>query len=238
MVVIIMSKKITNQEFLNKVQQLYPFADFSKSVYTGCQCKVIVILKDFGEIEVLASTLLSGKWKGGQNKWNTHKFIYEAKKKFSDKNYSYSKVNYINNDTKVTITCPIHGDFEIRPGDFLRQTGCPLCKPKSKREIFISDWLNQNNIQFQHDYQITLSNGKKAAIDFVINNTYVEYNGIQHYKDVKQFGNKQFSFEYQQERDILVQNYCDDNNIKLIWIPYTYTDEEIIKILETFKHGY
>lgn len=26
--------------------------------------------------------------------------------------YSYNKVTYINNYTKVIITCPIHGDFE------------------------------------------------------------------------------------------------------------------------------
>lgn len=230
-----MSRKITNDEFLKKVQELYPFANFSKSIYTGWQCKVIVILDDFGEIEVSARTLLSGKWKGGKYKWNTNKFIYEAKKKFPDKDYDYSKVDYKNNDTKVTIICPIHGEFKIRPGDFLRQTGCPLCKPKSKREVFISNWLKENNIQFQHDYYISLSNGRKAAIDFVINNVYIEYNGIQHYKDVKQFGNQQFSFEYQQERDKLVQEYCDVNNIRLIWIPYTYSDEDIIEILKQFK---
>ena len=35
---------------------------------------------------------------------------------------------YKNAATKVRITCPKHGIFEIRPGDFLRSKfGCPKC---------------------------------------------------------------------------------------------------------------
>lgn len=225
-------KKLTNEEFIKRASELYPLTDFSKSKYTGCQCKVTIILEDYGEIEVSAKTILSGRWSGKYNKWNNHKFIYESKRRYPNKEFDYSKVNYINNDTKVTIGCPIHGDFEIRPGDFLRQTGCPICKPKSKREIFIASWLKSNNIEFIHDYHINLSNGRKAAIDFVVNNTFIEYNGIQHYKDVKSFGNTPFSFESQKERDALVQKYCDENHIKLICIPYTTSDQEIISILE------
>lgn len=29
--------------------------------------------------------------------------------------YDYSKVNYVNTDTKVTIICPIHGCFDQTP---------------------------------------------------------------------------------------------------------------------------
>lgn len=198
---------------------------------------MIVILEEYGEIEVLASTLLSGKWKANP-KWTTKKFIIESKKKFPDKDFDYSKVDYKDNDTKVIIGCPIHGDFEIRPGDFLRQTGCPMCKPKSLKEIFISNWLKENNIPFKHNHMIILSNGNKAFIDFVINGTYVEYNGIQHYKDVKffkqggHFQNKYFSFENQQERDNLVKQYCKERKIQLIEIPYTKTEEEIINTLK------
>ena len=70
-------------------------------------------------------------------------------KKFPDKNYDYSQVKYVNNYTKVIIICPKHGPFEIRPSDFLRQTGCPMCKPKSLREIFIINWLKKNNIPYE-----------------------------------------------------------------------------------------
>lgn len=40
----------------------------------------------------------------------------------------FHKVNYINNNTKVTITCKYHGDFQIVPSKvFHRGTGCPDC---------------------------------------------------------------------------------------------------------------
>lgn len=41
--------------------------------------------------------------------------------------YDYSKVVYINNKTKVKITCPEHGDFEQAPGSHLNGSGCPKC---------------------------------------------------------------------------------------------------------------
>lgn len=43
--------------------------------------------------------------------------------------YNYDKTNYINNKTKVTVTCPIHGDFEIVPFNHLVHggTGCKKC---------------------------------------------------------------------------------------------------------------
>lgn len=42
--------------------------------------------------------------------------------------YDYSKTNYVNAKTKVTITCPIHGDFEQLPRKHMSGQGCPQCK--------------------------------------------------------------------------------------------------------------
>ena len=44
-------------------------------------------------------------------KLTTEEFIKRAKEIHGDK-YDYGLVNYINNDTKIKITCPIHGTFE------------------------------------------------------------------------------------------------------------------------------
>ena len=58
--------------------------------------------------------------------------------------YNYSKVNYINNKTKVTITCPIHGDWTQRPAEHVKGKGCPKCgvikrvdKRRNSSESFI-----------------------------------------------------------------------------------------------------
>lgn len=54
------------------------------------------------------------------------KFILKAQGTHGNK-YDYSKVNYVNSSTKVTITCSIHGDFEQRPASHVYGIGCKLC---------------------------------------------------------------------------------------------------------------
>lgn len=56
----------------------------------------------------------------------TKEFIEKAIKKHGDK-YDYSKVEYINNHTKVCIICPEHGEFWQVPGSHLSGRGCPKC---------------------------------------------------------------------------------------------------------------
>lgn len=51
-------------------------------------------------------------------------------------------------------------------------------------------------------------------------NICIEYDGGQHFKEVKHFGGKA-GFEQRKENDKIKTQYCIDNNIKLIRIPYT-----------------
>ena len=56
-------------------------------------------------------------------------FIEKAKKVHGDK-YDYSKVEYINNHTKVCIICPEHGEFWQTPQSHLYNKGCKKCSFK------------------------------------------------------------------------------------------------------------
>ena len=60
------------------------------------------------------------------SKKNTEEFIKEAREKHGDK-YDYSKVDYVNNSTKICIICPQHGEFWQRPNSHLSGHGCPKC---------------------------------------------------------------------------------------------------------------
>ena len=50
------------------------------------------------------------------------------------KYYNYSKAYYINNHSKVTIICPLHGQFKQVPTDHLSGKGCPECGKKKASE--------------------------------------------------------------------------------------------------------
>jgi len=56
----------------------------------------------------------------------TEEFIEESKKIHGDR-YDYSKVNYINNITKIEIICKKHGIFFQTPLGHLKTKGCPIC---------------------------------------------------------------------------------------------------------------
>lgn len=63
----------------------------------------------------------------------TKEFIKRAKEIHGDK-YDYSKVDYVNNRTKVCIICPKHGEFWQCPKQHFRGQGCPECGKFAKRE--------------------------------------------------------------------------------------------------------
>lgn len=73
----------------------------------------------------------------------TEEFINDAKQIYGEK-YDYSKVDYVNNKTKVCIICQEHGEFWQRPNDHLDGSQCPLCNGTLKKDtdLFISECKN------------------------------------------------------------------------------------------------
>lgn len=64
-------------------------------------------------------------------------FITKARFVHGDK-YDYSKVEYVNNKTRVCIICPNHGAFNITPNAHLNGVRCPECDRlcyKAERKI-------------------------------------------------------------------------------------------------------
>lgn len=61
----------------------------------------------------------------------TESFIAEAKDIYGDR-YDYSKVEYKNRDHRVTIICPVHGEFQVYAREHLDGKGCPKCEKGEK----------------------------------------------------------------------------------------------------------
>ena len=59
------------------------------------------------------------------------KFIEKATIKHNGK-YDYSKVDYVDSKTPVTIICPEHGDFPQTPQSHLRGSSCPKCANRNR----------------------------------------------------------------------------------------------------------
>lgn len=223
--------------------------DYSKVIYTKSSDKVIIICPIHGEFEQTANSHLTGSGCSkcsNKYSYNTEEWIIKAN--FVHKYlYNYDKVHYSNANTKVIITCPIHGDFSQKPSDHVNgNRGCPLCA-SSKGELLIYNWLKRNNVTFKREFELIISeiakNSTKVRIDFFIkiNNAqyFIEYDGIQHFKYTPYFHKNGIKdFERQQRRDKVLNDFCELHKDKVVLIRFNYkqNEKEIInKLNDEFK---
>ncbi len=113
------------------------------------------------------------------------------------------------------------------------------CSSVSKGELKIQSLLNDNKITFYEQKTFNscrfLESNALARFDFYVNNQYlIEYDGEQHFQPVELFGGEE-QFKIQQARDAYKNQWCKENNIPLIRIPYTKLDTLCIDdlLLET-----
>lgn len=93
-------------------------------------------------------------------------FIQKARKVHNNK-YDYSKVNYINTRTKVTIICPYHGEFQQLPSGHLRGQRCGYCYSKTllSNDEFIKRALIQHNNKY--DYSKVVYSGSNTKVTII-----------------------------------------------------------------------
>lgn len=68
-------------------------------------------------------------------------FVERARKAHGDK-YDYSKVEYINNSTKVCIVCPTHGEFWQKPNNHFQGKGCRDCQREVLKSLVCGVGIN------------------------------------------------------------------------------------------------
>lgn len=115
--------------------------------------------------------------------------------------------------------------------------GCMVSKGEQK----VSDILKEAGLSFttQQKFPTCLLSEHKnsfAKFDFYVNNEYlIEYNGVQHYKYNSSGWDTKEKFELTQQRDQKKIQWCKDNNMPLIIIPYTHFDKLCLEdlLLET-----
>lgn len=84
---------------------------------------------------------------------STEEFIKEAKAIYGDE-YSFEQTKYINNKTKVCISCKEHRIFYRNPLMFLRGYGCPYCSEK-KHFYSYEEYVKLLKEKYSNIYSIT-----------------------------------------------------------------------------------
>lgn len=117
-------------------------------------------------------------------------------------------------------------DVNLHSFIFYKQ-GHPKFK-KSKGEVIIRNWLIKNKLIYKKEFTFPdCKNILCLRFDYAIFSDVektnliclIEYDGKQHFEEIEYFGGKD-GLLYNQQNDKIKNEYCRNNNIKLIRIPY------------------
>lgn len=155
------NQRYTKKVFVERAKEVHSDKyDYSKVDYKDSKTKVCIICKKkgHGEFYQKPNHHIRGvgcPWCGGRYK-NTGDFVKRAREVHGDK-YDYSKVEYKNFSTNVSIICPNHGEFCQKPSNHINGGGCPSCANKdidTKKFIEKSKEIHGNKYNYSNvDYK-------------------------------------------------------------------------------------
>lgn len=237
-------KKVPLEEFVSRSRLVHGDKyDYSKVRYNSINDKVVIVCPLHGDFSMSADKhSASGQGcrrcadieNGISQRRTIDEFLAMARKVHGDF-YDYGKVEYAGNKRKVTIVCPVHGEFKQAPSNHWGGDGCPECK-QSQGERLVADILNGLGLSYQvekrfDDCRIV----KTLPFDFFVEmdgaGYLIEFHGEQHYRPLRFFGGDR-AFAKRQDNDKYKAEWAHDNNYKLIVIPYWMSREQIATLIK------
>jgi hypothetical protein len=155
--------KKTTEEYVKEVNNIHNNKyDYSKVVYDGAYSKITIICPIHGEFTQTANDHIGGKGCSkcaGKNKTN-EEYIKKANQLHENK-YDYSNTKFGLTQDKITIICPIHGEFTQKANSHLNGAGCPRCSGNKKKTT--EEFIIEANII--HDYKYDYSKTNYAGLN-------------------------------------------------------------------------
>lgn len=235
------AKDLRGQKF-NKLTVLYRVKSHrasSKEAYWKCQCEcgnTTEVRSDHLKSNRIMSCGCFQEETRKENGMKTKNLIPNELKDLTNQIFGVLKVIELNNE-KSSIKHKIWKCQCLNCGNITYVSTTNLVSGRTKScgciksfgEFTITNILKKNNIVFE--YQKSFDNCKYKdyttqlpRFDFYVNNNYlIEFDGMQHFSSVELFGGED-KFKIQQERDNYKNQWCKENNIPLIRIPYTKLD--------------
>jgi len=147
--------------FINKANIKHNFKyNYSKVKYKDSLTNITIICPIHGEFEQTPQNHLRGRGcklcandKKRQKMQMSYDFFIKKAQEIHNNKYDYTKTNLLERDEngKISIICPIHGEFKIKPSLHLKGQGCPKCKGRGlkQNEIIEKAKIVHNN---KYDY--------------------------------------------------------------------------------------
>lgn len=233
----------TNKTFQDKLNSIYGSQYILLGGYVNNHTKVRIKHTICGAVYMVRpNDILRGKRCPacyGTPKKTTEQFKQEVYDLVGDEYTALGE--YKGTDTKITIKHNKCGYvWKITPNKFLHGRRCPRCN-ESHGERAIRKYLESNHIQYESQKRFDDCRYKKPLpFDFYLPTLRIaiEFDGTQHFIPFKHFGGKK-KLKLYKKRDSIKNNYCLENNIKLIRINYQINLKNIDEFLnKLIKGGY
>ncbi len=150
--------RLTNQQFIDKAKSVHGDKySYFKTEFKALKMNITITCPIHGDFEQRSDVHINGSGChdcfSDSRKSNMIEFIEKAREVHGDK-YDYSKINYINKETKIIIICPVHGSFQQRPGSHLSGSGCNKCgedRTRLLQDEFITKAKLVHNNRYNYD---------------------------------------------------------------------------------------
>ena len=168
-------RSITHDEFITCAKSIHGDKyDYSQTKFINKNTLIKVSDNIHGTFEILPfkHLLYDGYSKRYLNKYSSEykKHFIEVCKLVHNNKYDYSKTVYINSETELLITCPIHGDFYQLPSSHIYGKGCSKCGDISKvqkqsytTEQFINKAIEKHGNKYDYS-KVNYINSKHQVI--------------------------------------------------------------------------
>lgn len=148
-----MIKESTIITFKNTVKKLFPNLVI-ESEYVGNNTYILVSDK-YGKYKIFPSSLLRGRCPTIKSCLDKNTYFINIASEIHNNKYIYTKTKYIGSREKLTITCPIHGDFLQNAHSHILGSGCPKCgieTIKNKVTLTTEEFVLRSNNKHQNKY--------------------------------------------------------------------------------------
>ena len=220
------------------IEMLYKYKYTGNKTRTYCRCLGI----DGKEYIIRRDALTSGATTSIRNAGNKCELVDLTNQQFGSLTVLYP-TNKRGANGSVSWHCKCRCGVEIDVLSTNLSTGhtrsCGCDKKHSQWEDLIANFLSQHHIQFIPEYRFfdcrNLQGTDTLPFDFYLTDLrmLIEYDGIHHYYPVSTWGGEE-KFLITQRNDNIKNMYCEEHNIPLLRIPYTYTKEEVIQAIDCF----
>ena len=236
------SKELSNQRIKNFNYEQSIFAKYNLNLlepYTNKKNEILCITKE-GYLIKESENNLSAKSNYLSKVFHIcNPYVIDNIKTFITNNNIDCEIvsnKYYGNKSKLTFKCKCGCLFKISLIDFIKgNRQCSNCRNtiKSKLEENTAIILQQFNIQYIQQFTFDDCKDKQLLpFDFYLPdyNICIECQGKQHFEIIDYFGGEE-RFNYTKKHDNIKKEYCDNNNIKLVYIDYTENDINSIKTI-------